>query len=330
MDLLFNDLSIHGQFHDRDSFHQALERLMEMCTVAERFNHKVHFTSARLFNINPMPNQSIQKLIHEFPESKRRSIMAWLDKGPFWDVPEQRKHSENDLLECVSKNYQVVTNTAVGEAAFRILKGSPCEVISLTPSDWQFTLVEVICRKDDGETKDECVKIKNVIDSNTLKRELQNTEKPIKSWNALQGTLSTRFPGLMFTEDCFEPLTSKNIPFKISLEKSILRLLDILNRLALEVDENGRRTAKGEEIHDQYFKRRNAPFSDSSDTEKQHFEERLTFPHPERPGHTIFCSYHGKVPVLKKELTIRLHFSWPIQLGQPVYVVYIGPKLTKR
>ena len=330
MDLLFNNLSIHEQFHDIDSFHQALERLMEMRSAAKRFDQEVHCNS-NLVNTSPGRNFSVQQAIHQLRDkNKRQAIMLWLTKGPFWDAQEQLKHSENDLLECVNQDHQVVTNTAVGEAAFRILKGFPCEVISLTPSDWQFTLVEVIYRKDDGETKDECVKIKNVIDSNTLKRELQNTKSPINSWNALQEALSTRFPGLMFAEDCFEPLTSKNIPFKRALEKSILRLLDILNRLALEVDENGRRTARGEEIHDQYFKRKNAPFSDSSDTEKQHFKERLTFPHPGRPGHTIFCSYHGKVPALKKELTIRIHFSWLIQPGQPVYVVYIGPKLTKK
>ena len=29
-------------------------------------------------------------------------------------------------------------------------------------------------------------------------------------------------------------------------------------------------------------------------------------------------------------MTLRLHFSWPVRAGEPVYVVYAGPKLTKR
>ena len=29
-------------------------------------------------------------------------------------------------------------------------------------------------------------------------------------------------------------------------------------------------------------------------------------------------------------MTLRLHFSWPIEAGKPVYIVYAGPKITKR
>ena len=29
-------------------------------------------------------------------------------------------------------------------------------------------------------------------------------------------------------------------------------------------------------------------------------------------------------------MTLRLHFSWPIRSGKPVYIVYAGPKITRR
>ena len=325
MDLLFNDLSIHEQFHDRDSFHQALERLMEMCTVAERFNHKVHFTSARLFNINPMPNQSIRKLIHEFPESKRKSIMAWLDKGPFWDVPEQRKHSENDLLECVSKNHQVVTNTAVGEAAFRMLDGSTCGIVSIKPSDWGFSPVNVTYLPNgNGKPEDQLVSIDNFLDLSTLESGLQDTELPIRSWNVLKNIALNRFNRLTFAEDCFEPLAK--LPFAQASAKILIARLDVLSQLANARDKDGAQSVEEQQIYKKHFMDETAWFSDSSETEKQRFKERLTFPHPERPGHPLFCPYHGK----EKHSLLRLHFSWPIQPGQPVYVVYIGPKLTKK
>lgn len=153
-------------------------------------------------------------------------------------------------------------------------------------------------------------------------------ESPISSWNSLRKTSSARFAKLTFSGDCFKPLT--RIPFKGSVAEDVLKLLNILNQLALEIDENGQRTAKGERIHDQYFKRKNALFSDSSNSEKNDFRSKLNFRHPENPHKQLFCPYHGKVSALKKELTIRLHFSWPIQPEKPIYVVYIGPKLTKR
>ena len=34
--------------------------------------------------------------------------------------------------------------------------------------------------------------------------------------------------------------------------------------------------------------------------------------------------------VTVRRMTLRLHFSWPIRADEPVYVVYVGPKLTKR
>ena len=307
MDLLFNDLSIHGQFHDVGSFHQAFERLMVMRDVAKRFGRDVYCNS-NLVSTSPGQRFSMQQAINQLRDrNKCRAVMCWLTKGPFWDTSEQRKHGENDLLECVNENHRVVTDTAVGEAAFRMLGDFPCKIVSITPSDWQLTPLDVIYWNDDGESESQCVKIKNVIDSNALERELQNAESPVSSSNTLRKTSSARFTRLMFAENCFEPLTS--IPFKGSVAESLLKLLNILNQLALEVDLNGKRTAKGERIHDQYFKHKNALFSDSSDSEKNDFKSNLTFHHPDNPHEQLFCPYHGKVSALKKELTIRLHFS---------------------
>ena len=91
-------------------------------------------------------------------------------------------------------------------------------------------------------------------------------------------------------------------------------------------DATGARTTEGQRIYQDYFTGDNALFSDSSDDEKHRFREALTFPHPNERGNSLFCTWHGKV----RHLTLRLHFSWPIESGEPVYVVYAGPKLTRR
>jgi hypothetical protein len=44
------------------------------------------------------------------------------------------------------------------------------------------------------------------------------------------------------------------------------------------------------------------------------------------PDTDIFCPWHGKVKIEQ----MRMHFTFPIQHDRPVYVVYIGPKITKR
>ncbi len=79
-------------------------------------------------------------------------------------------------------------------------------------------------------------------------------------------------------------------------------------------------------MHRDCFEGDRAWFSDSSDTEKSRFRRELTFPHPEEPAKSLFCPWHGK----ERHQTLRVHFSWPIQAGKPVYVVYAGPKRMKR
>ena len=40
----------------------------------------------------------------------------------------------------------------------------------------------------------------------------------------------------------------------------------------------------------------------------------------------LFCPWHGKV----KSPQYRIHFSWPTTATTPIYIVYVGPKLTKK
>ena len=324
MDLLLNDLSIHEQFHDIDSFHQALERLMEMLAAAKRFDREV-YCNRNLVNTSPGQNFSIQKAVNQLRDkAKCRVIMLWLTKSSFWDTLEQRRHSEDDLLECVDQNDKVVTDTAVGEAAFRMLDGSTCGIISVRPSEWEFSPVNVIYRSDNRQSGDRSISLENFLDSSTLASSLQDAEPPVRSWNALEAAVRRRFKRLTFAESCFESLAK--VPFAQSSAESLEKRLDILNQLAAARDKSKTQSLEEQPIYKNHFMGESAWFSDSSENEKRHFRERLTFPHPERPGYQLFCPYHGK----EKHSQLRLHFSWPIQPAQPVYVVYIGPKLTKR
>lgn len=111
-----------------------------------------------------------------------------------------------------------------------------------------------------------------------------------------------------------------------SSAERILVLLGILNRFALCYDSDGKRSAEGHRIYQNYFTGKQALFSDETDTNKRVFRNELTFPHPEQTGANLFCPYHGK----ERHSTLRLHFSWPIRFGEPVYVVYVGQKIAKR
>ena len=319
MDLLVNDLSIHEQFRDAGSFRDALARLMAMRSAARRFGRDVHCHRA-LLTASPIPGVAMQQAIGRLAvESERRAAMGWLTRfGPFWD--DLRRHGAGDWLECGNK---LVTDSAVGEAAFRTLHGADCGLISFTPSDWDYSPVDVTWRREDEGADDRSTALPNWRSARALEDRLPDMAPPIRSWGDLRQA-AVRFKSLTCAPDCFGPLWG--VPFARSAAERFLALLGILDRMARAFDATGARTAEGQRIYQDYFTGGDAVFSDSSDQEKRRFREALTFPHPGEPGSFLFCPWHGKV----RQMTLRLHFSWPIRAGGPVYVVYAGPKLTKR
>ena len=316
MAILANDLSIHGQFYDLRSFREAFGRLMKMRGAARRGGHEILCHRA-LLAVEAMPGVPMQQALQQLKADERRSAMSWLTRsGPFWE--DLRRHGGNDYLECRG---EVVTDSAVGEAAFRVLHDVECGLASVTPSAWDFSPVDVAWKRD-AEIGDRGAVLRNWRDAGTMENELPPA--PVASWREMERASAERFERLTFSGDCFKQLAG--IPFARSSADRVIALLGILNQLALSFGTDGKRTAEGHRIYQEHFTGQQASFSDSSDTEKRDFRSELTFPHPHKEGTYLFCPWHGK----ESYLTLRPHFSWPIRFCEPVYVVYVGPKLTKR
>ena len=322
VDFLANDLSIHKQFHEISSFRNAFAGLMAMRNTARRFGREVYCHRAFLTTVEPMQDMTMQQALGSLANrSEQRAAMGWLTRGgPFWD--DLRRHDVDDYLECQG---EVVTESAVGEAAFRTLHGVKCSLVSVIPSDWDFSPVEVTWRRDAEGLETQHTHLDNWRDVVALEEILRNAAPPIRSWDDLRESSTNRFKSLTFAGDCFAPLLA-GVPFAKSAAERIFVLLDILDRLARAFDADGVRTPEGHQIYQEHFTGENALFSDSAETEKHNFSNELTFHHPGGRGETLCCPWHGKV----RHLTLRLHFSWPIQSDKPVYVVYAGPKITKR
>ena len=319
MELLANDLSVHKQFHDMASFRNALECLMAMRKVARRFGREVYCHRA-LLTASPMPNLSMQQVIGRLADSERSAAMAWIIRGgPFWD--DLRQHDVDDWLECGG---EIVTDTAVGEAAFRALNGVDCSLVSVIPSDWDYSPVEVTLRREAEGLDDRSTDLENWRNAEALEDKLRGIVPPIRSWDGLREVSATRFERLTFAGDCFEPFDG--VPFATSAAERLLVLLNILDQLSRTFDATGKRTTEGQQLYQEYFTGGKAWFSDSSNSEKHNFRKELTFSHPDDPRKSVFCPWHGKV----SHKTLRLHFSWPVQNGSPVHIVYAGPKITRR
>ena len=198
----------------------------------------------------------------------------------------------------------------------------PCAVVSLDPSDWVFSPLPIEWL--DGGPARERVEIDNYWTTETLRGAIEGTPAPLGSWKELEEAAETRCPDLTFAPDAFEPLQGR--PFYRGAAQRLLLRLKTLQQLRAGFDDRGRRTSEANSLYAAQFSGAKARFSDSSVSEKRRFRQELHFRHPARPGEKLFCPWHGKV----KTPPLRVHFSWPIEAGEPVFVVHVGPKITKR
>lgn len=319
---MVNDLSLHNQFLDRVSFKNAIGRLMLIRSVARRFGREV-YCHRNLANADAMLDMKMQQAISALSLNEQRAFRSWITQhGPFWD--DARGHTEDDYFEW---NDLVVTNTAVGEAAWLQSNGIDRQLISFTPSNWSFSPVMVDWKGDAIPKMN--ISVGNHWDSAAFEAHLQNVPLPLDSWGQLKELVRVRCSDLTFGADAFQPLHGQ--PFVSSAADRLLFILETLNRFKSCFDDNGQRTAEGQEIYQKFFTGkkgdggRGALFTDSSDTEKVDFNKEMTFVHPDDSTKTIFCPWHGKVQTPQ----YRVHFTMPVRANEPLYIMHVGPKITK-
>ncbi|MBF0110450.1 MAG: hypothetical protein HQL76_14880 [Magnetococcales bacterium] len=317
LELFVNDLSIHGQFPNVASFDRAIADLMAMRNLAKRYGREL-FCHRNVSSSQVTRDMKMQQAVQCLQKDQTRALMSWFTReGPYWE--DDQHHSSDDYLECLGR---VVTDSAVGEAAFRCFWSFDSRLISLNPSDWTFSPLDVWWRST--SENDRKIEINNYFNREAFENLLRASPLPVASWDDLEAMSRRQFGRLLFDDKAFEPLGP--LPFNANAAQRIQRLLEILHKINSYTNSDGKRNDQGNELYQQYFTGKKSLFSDSSDSEKDDFKQDLTFKHPEKYGKTLFCSWHGKV----KTYQIRIHFSWPEQAGSPFHIVYIGPKITKR
>ena len=318
MHLIFNELSLHGQFASIAQFSAAIDRVMQIRQVARRFQQDLYCHSQTVANRRAVGDEPLPATAARLGKDRQRALMQWLTRhGPFWD--EARLHSEDEWLEC---DGDIVTDGGVAEAAWATRDGNDRGLVSIDPSEWLRSPLRVDWLDDDGPLATEYVR--NYWHATDLERDLADAPATVESWGALASAARDRFSRLVIAQDAFGPLGGH--PFSRAAAESVVRLLGVLDEFAGCFDKRGERTPDGQAIYQNHFTGDHAWFSDSSASEMNEFENQLTFRHPDNPGQHLVCPWHGKI----RTQTLRMHFSWPVRANEPVYVVYVGPKITKR
>lgn len=104
---------------------------MALRVIARRFGQLVHCHKSLAF-AQVTATMTMQQAVQSLTIDEQRAIRSWLTQnGPFWE--DARIHSPDEWLEF---NGGIVTDTAVGEAAWCQLNGIDRELISVSPSNW--------------------------------------------------------------------------------------------------------------------------------------------------------------------------------------------------
>jgi len=323
MELFANDLSLHEQFQDVREFETALSQFMRLRNLARTFGQEV-YCHRNLLESCPVHGSQLWQVVSKLSDkNKQQALKQWLtNHGPFWDEPP--RHSPGDYFEV--DDDEIVTESAAAEAAYRSWMGIKSSLVSFRSSKWNTSPILVNWRRSLEGHEDPEIPLPNWFEKESFEAWLESNVPPPSSWNELRAIAPARFPRLTFSDSCFAAMEHKpvNLP---SIKLCIVRL-KTLDRLAKAFNDAGKLTAEGHEIYQQHFTGDKGWYSDSSDTEKNKFKKKMTFSHPKSPGEKLFCSWHGKIPAESNPL--RIHFSWPIVANKPVYIVYVGPKLTKK
>jgi len=313
MELFVNELSLHGQFHSADSFLSSLKELMQCRNVTKRYQYPL-YCSRSIIHRSVSGDIPFNQAVANRGDITRK-VKIWLDKhGPFWDEP-----PDHDPDEWYEWDERIVTETSLGEASFKLSRNKYSVIISFSPSDFLFNPLKIIWKQSDSVQDN--LEVSNFWCSEELDGFLQQYRPLPDSWTALVEQAKADFPHLTLLDSV--PTALQGHPFSITIARHALRLLSILNTLKVSFDSEGAFTSEGHELLQKFFHGDKAAFSDESASNKALFKKELTFETPD--GEKIFCPYHGKI----SRLFFRIHHSWPIRHDEPLYIAYIGPKITK-
>ena len=170
---------------------------MTIRNIARRFGRDVQCNRS-VANALVMPGWKMPRAVQALRKDEQRVLMQWLTRhGPFWE--DDRRHPGSEWLEC---NGELVTDTAVGEAAYCLLREIDRSLVSIKPSLWLRSPLSVDLRN--GQTRR--VDVLNYSDSDAVRSALAVAPVPMQSWNDLAAAARRRFPGLTFGKDSFDPL----------------------------------------------------------------------------------------------------------------------------
>ena len=175
MEFLLNELSLSGQYNSTSEFADAVSCVMAIRQLIREAGRELH-CNRNLCSTLVCPDMSMHEAIRGLSMNNRRAWMSWLTKGgPFW--LEKREHGDDEWLEA---DGVIVTDTAIGEAAYCLVNELPRQLVSFSPSAWDKTPISVKWQQAADLTTE--VAVQNHWTLETIEAELEALPVEFSSW----------------------------------------------------------------------------------------------------------------------------------------------------
>ncbi len=319
MQWIVNELSIDGNFRSVDEFLEELMQLLHLRKTNTVINDGL-LCSRQIGDQPVVADISFRTAVMRYASRDTKSlILSWINKkGPYWD--DDRAPNEDDYFEHSGID---VTDLGLGECSRRVLLNKDNAAVSLLSPNSSFNCDALEIVQGLPQEPLALIQVSNISDTISLQECAERARERPKNWATAIEYLRERFDCLAISSEVQEILQPH--PFSSYVVERLEELLGVLHHLMESRDEQGRYTDETKEIIAKHFSGEKAWFTDESDSNKQKFEDQLTFKDPLDPDKTIFCPFHGKI----KTPQFRIHFLFPEAEDKLLRVAYIGPKITK-
>jgi len=138
---LLNELSIHNQYQSTSDFETSLKLVLRCRDLLHKYQRTLRCGRGTLGNRQVIKNMPFRQVVGNIADRNvQRAVLLWIDKdGPFWD--DEKIHSPDEYFSD-NKN-DLITDTVLAEAAFRIYQKMDSSVVSFSPSDYLYSPVVV-------------------------------------------------------------------------------------------------------------------------------------------------------------------------------------------
>lgn len=314
MQFFINEASLHGQFMEQKQALSALKRFRSLYQLVEA-NSLTLFRSGDLKQRPVTEKMMLKDFIASAPHADKFLHLKWIHcLKPCWKL-EPASAGAYVAWDCDGEHV-VSEGESIFEASVRKTKEEQVSLLSFSPSDYARTSVTTYVIEEESTE----VSLENYYDDDHLEAYFQAFAFNVNSWPEFEDCCRSHFKSLDFSKQAFK--ACNKFPFRYKTVEKLRNLFACLDKVV-----SGRISGALDQQAEQLFKI-DSNFSDASETEKGLKKKPMHFKSPISELREAYY-YHGKFELTEKE-DGRFHFQWPQTDKTPLYIPYVGPKLTKQ